>query len=287
MAEATHAVAQGAHAGPKHDYYLVDPSPWPLVGSFSALVATGGGVMWLHGSSVGGWISVLGVLGILFTMFSWWRDVLKEAYAGDYSEKVASMLRIGMVLFIMSEVLFFFAFFWAFFWGALNPPEIFPLSWPPEGIEPVPAWGIPFFNTMVLLLSGCTVTWAHHALRQGDNDSTKKALTLTVALGILFLSMQIYEYFHLVHLGLTIDKGIFGSAFYMATGFHGFHVFIGATFLLVCTIRAYRGHLKQERHVGFEAAAWYWHFVDVVWLFLFVCVYWWGGSLFWTWPGIQ
>jgi len=287
MAEATHAGAHAAHAGPKHDYYLVDPSPWPLAGSGAALALTAGGVMWMHGSGAGGYLALLGFAGVLATMFLWFRDVLKEAYAGDYSEKVASMLRIGMVLFIASEVLFFFAFFWAFFWGALVPPEIFPTSWPPEGIEPIPAFEIPFLNTMILLLSGCTVTWAHHGLVHGDNETTKKALTLTVALGILFLSLQVYEYIHLVHLGMTIDKGIFGSAFYMATGFHGFHVFIGATFLLVCTVRAYRGRLNKDRHVGFEAAAWYWHFVDVVWLFLFVCVYWWGGSLFWTWPGIQ
>lgn len=287
MAEATaHAHGDG-HGKPNHPYYLVDPSPWPFVGSMAALALTAGAVMWMHGSAVGGFLSLAGFAGVLFTMFVWWRDVLKESYRGDYSDKVASMLRIGMVLFIASEVLFFFGFFWAFFWGALVPPDLVTTTWPPEGVHALPTWGIPFLNTMILLLSGTTITWAHHALREGDKPTTFKALAITVALGVIFLGMQIFEYVELAHEGLTIGTGIFGSAFYMATGFHGFHVLVGTTFLIVCTMRAYYGLLQPERHVGFEAAAWYWHFVDVVWLFLFVAVYWWGGSLTWTSTAIQ
>jgi cytochrome c oxidase subunit 3 len=287
-------VAGGEHAhhaqhghGPKHDYNLVDPSPWPIVGSFSALALTLGAVMWMHGSAIGGFVMTAGFLAVLTTMFVWFRDVLRESLRGDYSEKVASMLRIGMVLFIASEVLFFFAFFWAFFWGALVPPELVTTYWPPEGVHALPTWQIPFLNTLILLLSGCTITWAHHALREGDISTTFKGLALTVMLGIIFLSFQIYEYVELVHYGLTITQGIFGSAFYMATGFHGFHVLVGTTFLIVVTMRAWYGLISKERHVGFEAAAWYWHFVDVVWLFLFVSIYWWGGNMTWVSPAIQ
>ena len=179
-------VASGEHAhhGPKHDYNLVDPSPWPFVGSMSALALTAGAVMWMHGSTFGGLLMTAGFLAVLFTMFVWFRDVIRESVRGDYSERVASMLRIGMVLFIASEVLFFFGFFWAFFWGALVPPELIRTTWPPEGVHNLPTWGIPFFNTLILLLSGCTITWAHHALREGDKPTTFKALALTVALGV-------------------------------------------------------------------------------------------------------
>jgi cytochrome c oxidase subunit 3 len=280
-ADASHAGDHGHHK-PGHDYHLVDPSPWPLTGSIAALFLTGGAVMWMHQVTGGAWVMLLGFLGVAYTMIRWWRDVLRESFRGDHSAVVSKGLRLGMALFITSEVLFFFAFFWAFFWGALYPPMTVATSWPPEGIEPVPAFDIPFLNTMILLLSGATVTWAHHAVRENDNRTAFRALLLTVCLGLIFTSFQAYEYYHAIHEGFTIDKGIFGSTFYMATGFHGLHVIIGTTFLIVCTMRAWYGTFRPEKHVGFEAAAWYWHFVDVVWLFLFVCVYWWGGSLHFT-----
>ena len=283
MAEA-HA-AHDDHA-PKHDFYLVDPSPWPVVGSIAAFLLTLGAALWMHDRAPGGIMMIVGFLGVLYTMFVWWKDVLKEALRGDYSDTVAKMLRIGMVLFITSEVLFFVAWFWAFFWGALVPPEAVPAQWPPAGVEPVNAWSIPFLNTLILLLSGTTVTWAHHALREGDQQTCFKALVLTCALGAIFTAFQVYEYIHAIHEGLTITKGVFGSAFYMATGFHGFHVLVGTIFLLVCTKRAYDMTFNADRHVGFESAAWYWHFVDVVWLFLFVCVYVWGGSISWATNGL-
>lgn len=273
--------AHGHHA-PSHPYHLVDPSPWPLLGSFAALLLTAGGVMWMHGVGMGRWVTLLGFLTVFYVMFRWWGDVLRESRAGAHTDVVAKGLRIGMVLFILSELLFFFAFFWAFFWGALVPPDTVAVSWPPEGVQPVPTWGIPFLNTLILLLSGATVTWAHHAIREDDQQTAFKALLITVSLGVIFTMFQIYEYWEQVHEGFTLQDGIFGSAFYMATGFHGLHVLIGTTFLIVCTMRAYRLAFRPEKHVGFEAATWYWHFVDVVWLFLFVWVYWWGGSLSFT-----
>jgi cytochrome c oxidase subunit 3 len=278
--EMAHADAHAhGHDTQQHDYHLVDPSPWPAVGSLSGLFLTGGGVLWMHGYGSGPWITLLGFLGVLTTMFFWWRDVLRESYTGHHKAVVGRGLRMGMALFITSEVFFFFAFFWAFFWGALYPPATEAISWPPAGVQPVPAWEIPFLNTMILLLSGMTVTWAHHAVRDNDQPTAFRALLLTVVLGAIFTSFQAYVYYHAIHEGFTLSDGIYGSTFYMATGFHGFHVMIGTTFLLVCTIRAYNMTFRPEKHIGFEAAAWYWHFVDVVWLFLFVWVYWWGGSL--------
>ncbi len=284
-------MASGAEAAAhqhEHPYHLVEPSPWPIIGSFAALLLTGGAVMWMHEIGAGEWIMSLGFIGILVTMWGWWRDVIHEAREGYHTEVVARGLRLGMALFITSEVLFFAAFFWAFFWGALVPPELVAVSWPPEGVEPIPTWEIPFLNTLILLTSGATVTWAHHAIKQNDNRTAFKALLLTVLLGLTFTFFQGYEYYQaIVHEGFTLQDGIFGSAFYMATGFHGFHVQIGTIFLIVCTIRAWKGDFTPERHVGFEAAAWYWHFVDAVWLFLFTFVYWWGGSLRFTVTPVQ
>lgn len=277
-----HAHPEHAHHKPNHPYHLVDPSPWPLVGSISALILTSGGVMWMHGVAIGPWVTLLGFLGVFYTMFRWWGDVIRESRRGEHTDVVSKGLRLGMALFITSEVLFFFAFFWAFFWGALYPPDTVGISWPPEDVEPVATWGIPFLNTLILLLSGATVTWAHHAIREGDQTTSFRALLLTVALGLIFTAFQVYEYVEAIHEGFTLQDGIFGSTFYMLTGFHGLHVQIGTIFLIVCTMRAWYGSFSANKHVGFEAAAWYWHFVDVVWLFLFVWVYWWGGSLEFT-----
>ncbi len=271
---ATHA--DGHHDEVKHDYHLVDPSPWPFVGSMAAFVLTVGAVMWMHGAGGGAVVFFAGLAGVLVTMVGWWREVLRESYAGQHKPVVNNGLRLGMALFITSEVFFFFAFFWAYFWGALVQPDTVATAWPPLDVETIPPFGVPLLNTLILLASGCSLTWAHHAVREGDQENGFKALLLTVALGAVFMGFQVYEYIHAYDLGLTLQSGIFGSTFFMATGFHGFHVLVGAIFLLVCTIRAAQLTLKPEKHVGFEAAAWYWHFVDVVWLFLFVTVYLWG-----------
>ena len=278
-------MASGEHA-PNHDYHLVDPSPWPALGSLGAFVLALGTVFYMHPNLIGidvGWLKfVPGIVLILATMFFWWRDVIRESHAGDHKPVVQLGLRYGMALFIASEVMFFAAFFWAYFDASLFAGEAIQVSrveatggtWPPEGIKTFDPFHLPFINTMILLLSGCTVTWAHHALREGDRRGLVNGLILTVVLGLCFTALQAYEY---GHAAFGFRDGIYASTFYMATGFHGFHVIVGTLFLAVCLYRAWRGDFTPTHHFGFEAAAWYWHFVDVVWLFLFVCVYWWGG----------
>lgn len=276
--------AEAHHDEVKHDYHLVDPSPWPALGAGAAFALTFGTVAYMHpdifGSESEKTVKALGigafmpgVFLILLTMWMWWRDVIKEAtHQGHHTPVVQIGMRYGMTLFIASEVMFFVAFFWAFFNSSLFP-KVDPAVWPPEGVETLPTFGVPFMNTLILLLSGCTVTWAHHALREGNQRAMITGLGMTIVLGVIFTGFQAYEY---VHAAFGFSDGIYSSTFYMATGFHGFHVIIGTTFLIVCWFRARKGHFKADHHFGFEAAAWYWHFVDVVWLFLFCCIYWWG-----------
>ncbi len=260
-----------SHGGPKHPYHLVDPSPWPLIGAGFAGLMFGGAVIYMHGGPL--WLVAPGFVGVVAIMAVWWRDVIREAvHEGHHTPVVQIGLRYGMALFIASEVMFFAAFFWAFFSSAL-----FPVGgvWPPKGIHPFNPWEIPFLNTLILLTSGTTVTWAHHALLENDRKGLIRGLALTVILGICFTSLQAYEY---SHAAFGFKEGIYPSTFFMATGFHGFHVIVGTCFLAVNLFRAIAGHFKPDHHFGFEAAAWYWHFVDVVWLFLFVCIYWWGSG---------
>ncbi len=285
----------------KHPYHLVDPSPWPILGTVAGGALTFGMVVYLHPgmfgdgleptlSALGPWLALPGVALVLATMFLWWRDVVREAtFEHRHTPVVVLHHRYGMALFIASEVMFFVAFFWAFFNASLFPTaatevpgwmeQTFwrPLvagQWPPVGVVPFEAFEVPFLNTLVLLSSGFTVTWAHHALREGDRTSMLQGLALTIALGVLFTCLQAYEY---GHASFQFTDGIYATTFFMATGFHGFHVIIGTGFLSVCLYRAWKNHFTPEHHFGFEAAAWYWHFVDVVWLFLFTCIYWWGG----------
>lgn len=258
----------------KHGFHLVDPSPWPLVGAFGALMATFGGVLYMHGYNGGRALFYLGIFTIIYTMYVWWRDIVREGtYEGQHTKSVQSGLRMGVLLFIFSEVMFFVAFFWAFFHSSLNPSPFIGGVWPPAYLEVLNPWEVPLVNTILLLSSGATVTWAHHAIISGSREEGLKALIATLTLAVLFTVFQILEY---AHAPFTISDGVYGSAFYIATGFHGFHVFVGTVFLAVCTIRLYLHHFTQEHHFGFEAAAWYWHFVDVVWLFLFLSIYWWG-----------
>jgi cytochrome c oxidase subunit III len=265
----------------KHPYHLVDPSPWPLVGAVAAGTLAIGGVLYMHEApmplGLPSWILIpVGAALVLLTMFLWWRDVVMEAtYQGHHTPVVQIGLRYGMALFIASEVMFFAAFFWAYFDASLFPKEAIGGVWPPENIRPFDPFELPLLNTLILLTSGVTVTWAHHALREGDRQGTLLGLGLTILLGITFTSVQAYEY---SHAAFGFKDGIYPSTFFMATGFHGFHVIIGTIFLIVCWFRAYKGHFKPDHHFGFEAAAWYWHFVDVVWLFLFICIYWWGSA---------
>ena len=268
-------------AGTKnHDYHIIDPSPWPLIGSIGALIMAFGAVFWMKDMwSI--WVMLIGLLIVLYTMFGWWSDVIKESHQGDHTPVVQLHLRYGMILFIASEVMFFVAWFWAFFDASLFADEAIQFSrvehtggvWPPADLTVLDPWHLPLFNTVILLLSGTTVTWAHHALLHNDRDSLKLGLICTVVLGIIFSAVQVYEY---VEAPFGFADSIYGATFFMATGFHGFHVFVGTIFLLVCLMRAYKGHMTPEKHFGFEAAAWYWHFVDVVWLFLFAAIYVWG-----------
>lgn len=259
----------------RHSYHLVDPSPWPIAGSLGALATTVGGVMYMHSFWGGETLLSLGLIFIIYTMFVWWRDVLRESTLEGHHTKVVQFgLRSGFLLFIVSEVMFFFAFFWAFFHSSLAPTVDIGGLWPPQGIGVLDPWAIPFLNTLILLSSGAAVTWAHHAILAGKYQRAVVALVATVSLALVFTGFQGMEY---DQAPFTISESIYGSTFFLATGFHGFHVMIGTLFLIICGLRIYFGHLTSEHHVGFEAAAWYWHFVDVVWLFLFVSIYWWGG----------
>ena len=286
-----------AHAK-NHDYHLVDPSPWPIVGSVAALMLAVGLITWMHKLfAAAPLLFAAGAIGVLYTMIAWWRDVIREAeHKGDHTRVVQISHRYGMILFIASEVMFFVAWFWAFFNSALFPADAIhatrdavfgcgagtamgacsvPGTWPPKGIETFDPWHLPLLNTLILLTSGTTVTWAHHALLHDDRKGLKWGLWLTIGLGMLFTCVQAYEY---GHAAFGFKGNIYGATFFMATGFHGAHVIIGTVFLAVCLWRAYQGQFTPRQHLGFEFAAWYWHFVDVVWLFLFFCIYWWGAG---------
>lgn len=256
----------------KHPFHLVDPSPWPFVSALSALVLTIGLVLAMH--AMDKWVLPIGVIMLLITVAGWWRDVVHEGNTlGIHTEPVQRGLRVGMGLFITSEAMFFVAFFWAYFHAALSPTEVMGNVWPPKNIIPFDPFDLPYLNTLLLLLSGTTVTWAHHSLLANQHKGLLQGLAITVALGLLFTTVQAFEY---AHAAFSFKDGIYPSTFFMATGFHGFHVIVGTIFLIVCCIRAYRCEFTPDHHVGFEAAAWYWHFVDVVWLFLFVSIYVWG-----------
>ncbi len=284
-------------AGTKnHDYHILPPDIWPFFGSMAALIMAFGGVMWMHPEvfgGLGGVVFFLGVAMVALTMFSWWSKVVAEAHAGDHTPVVQLHLRYGMILFIASEVMFFVGWFWAWFDFSMFPQPLewdeaagfttnligqegaaALMQWPPKGIHVINAFELPLLNTMILLCSGTTVTWAHHCLIHDNREGLKLGLWLTILLGVTFTCIQAYEYAVAPFPFTGIN---YGSAFMMATGFHGFHVLVGTIFLIVCLVRAYKGHFTPKQHFGFEAAAWYWHFVDVVWLFLFIVVYVWGG----------
>jgi cytochrome c oxidase subunit 3 len=291
-----------AHGEVKHDYHLVNPSPWPLTASLSLFFLAIGFVVMMKGIEVGGvlqplltkgnpFFTAIGGLALVVTMIGWWGDVIKEGKAGHHTPVVDIHLRYGMILFILSEVMFFVAWFWAFFemtifhdvragWIIQGDPEAMAAwaNWPPPNVTTFDPFHLPLINTLILLLSGTTVTWAHHSMQNGDRRGAIWGLTATVVLGIVFSLVQfLIEYpeagFAFGNMGDTTTANLYGSAFFMATGFHGAHVIIGTIFLLVCLLRIMGGAMTAERHFGLEAAAWYWHFVDVVWLFLFAFVY--------------
>ncbi len=282
-----------ASGAPKHPYHLVDPSPWPAVASLGALILAMGFGLALHpellGPGIGKamksihwWALAPGLLLVIAVMYAWWSDVIVESRT-HHTQVVQLGLRYGMILFIASEVLFFAAFFWAFFDaslypGAWNQPvktEATGGIWPPKGTSIIAPFDLPLMNTLILLLSGTTLTWAHHAIVEGNKRDAVRGLLCTVVLGVIFTGVQAYEY---MHAPFTLDQNVYSSTFFLATGFHGFHVLVGTTFLFVCLFRTMKNQFTPKQHFGFEAAAWYWHFVDVVWLFLFFCIYWWGAG---------
>lgn len=259
-----------------HPFHLVDVRPWPLTGAIGAITITSGIIIWFHQNRIK--LLILGYIIIILTIIQWWRDITREAtFQGKHTLVVVNGLKWGIILFIVSEVLFFVSFFWGFFHRRLSPTIEIGASWPPAGIKTFNPIDIPLLNTIILLCSGITVTWAHHRIIENNHSQGVQALFFTVILGIYFTLLQGYEYYEA---RFTISDSVYGSCFFIATGFHGLHVIIGTTFLIVCLIRHINYHFSSKHHFGFEAAAWYWHFVDVVWLFLYISIYWWGRYLF-------
>ncbi len=256
----------------QHPFHLVEKSPWPFFTSLAVLQLILGFVMILRNKNPGFITMFIALLFFIFCLYNWFNDIIIESRS-HHTHQVRKGLKMGMKLFIVSEVMFFFAFFWAFFYSSISPSIWIGGVWPPKGIEVINAWGLPFFNTILLLSSGVTLTWSHCAFAIGNRHIIQLGLILTILLGIIFTLCQLYEY---KMSNFSIDDGIYGSVFYLATGFHGFHVFIGTVFLIVCLIRINLNHFSRTHHIGFEAAAWYWHFVDVVWIFLWCWIYVWG-----------
>jgi cytochrome c oxidase subunit 3 len=256
-----------------HDYHILPPSIWPFLGALGGFVMLFGSVMWMH--DVTPFLFFIGLALVLYVMYAWWAEMVTESAVGDHTPVVRIGLRYGFIFFIMSEIMFFVAWFWMFFKHALYPMATFSEGmWPPPSIETFDPWHLPLINTLILLCSGCAATWAHHALvHENNRKDVATGLILAVILGVVFTAFQAYEYSHAT---FGFSGNIYGATFFMATGFHGAHVIIGTIFLFVCYLRLRKGHFTPEKHIGFEAAAWYWHFVDVVWLFLFGAIYIWG-----------
>lgn len=260
-----------------HAFHIVDPSPWPILAAIAAFTLACGITAYMH-KTIGGWFGLkLGVGFIIFVMFAWWRDVIREAmFENSHTAIVRRGLRLGMILFIVSEIMFFFAFFWAFFHSSIAPSHAIGGVWPPKAITPINICTIPLLNTLLLLTSGASITWAHHSICTGSKRHALLALIITQFLAVFFTCLQAYEY---LNAPFSISDGIYGSCFFMTTGFHGFHVIIGLIAISVSFIRLILNHFTTTRHFGFECALWYWHFVDVVWLFLFATVYWWSNLM--------
>nr|WCS40528.1 cytochrome c oxidase subunit III [Gilpinia sp.] len=254
-----------------HPFHLVNCSPWPLLGSLSTMIMLIGSIKWFNMKSSD--LMTLGMMINLMIMIQWWRDIIREStFQGFHTSIVLNGMKLGMMLFIISEIFFFLSFFWAFFHSSLSPSIEIGSIWPPKNIITFNPYHIPLLNTIILVSSGATVTWTHHSLMNNSKNESLKSLMLTIMLGIIFSMFQWFEY---NEAPFTMTDSIYGSTFYISTGFHGIHVLIGTTFLLINFLRIYFNHYSKFHHFGFEAAAWYWHFVDVVWLFLYISIYWW------------
>lgn len=254
-----------------HPFHLVNYSPWPILSSFRAITLIRGIIIWFHINR--NLLMITSYLIIFLCIYQWWRDISHEGtHQGLHTNKVYLGLKIGIILFIVSEVFFFLSFFWTFFHSSLSPDYSIGAIWPPTRIQPFNPFQIPLLNTIILITSGISVTWAHHSILINNKNQTKISLFITVILGIYFTLLQAYEY---IEAPFSFRDRIYGSVFFIATGFHGLHVIIGTLFLLICYFRLLKNHFSSSHHFGFEAAAWYWHFVDIVWLFLYISVYWW------------
>nr|UYB78436.1 cytochrome c oxidase subunit III [Alectorobius microlophi] len=252
-------------------FHIVDKSPWPLTGSVAAFTFMTGMIDLMHYNNSS--MLLISFFVMLATMIQWWRDICRESsFQGNHTLTVIMNMKWGMALFIISEIFFFISFFWAFFHSSLSPNIEIGSQWPPLSISPFNPFSIPLLNTTILLSSGISITWSHHSILLKNYFEAKNSLILTISLGLLFTILQIWEYFQAP---FTISDSIFGSTFFMSTGFHGLHVIIGTTFLIISLLRLIHSHFSHNHHFGFEGAAWYWHFVDVVWLFLYTFVYWW------------
>ncbi len=257
-----------------HPFHLVSPSPWPVFTCIALFNLTTSGVLTMHGFSNAGFYLASAFIALVTSMSFWWRDVVSEGtYLGNHTLAVQKGLNMGVALFIVSEALFFLAIFWAFFHSALSPTVELGAQWPPMGIEALNPFELPLLNTVILLSSGVTVTYGHHSLIQGNRRGTLYGLIATVLLALIFTAFQGLEY---SVSSFTISDGAYGSCFYFGTGFHGIHVMIGTAFLMVGTWRTFAYHSTDNHHLGLESGILYWHFVDVVWLFLFVSIYYWG-----------
>nr|WDY84646.1 cytochrome c oxidase subunit III [Gilpinia sp. 2 GYN-2022c] len=254
-----------------HPFHLVNHSPWPLLGSLSTMIMLMGSIKWFNLKSSD--LMMLGMMINLMIMIQWWRDIIREStFQGFHTSNVLNGMKLGMILFIVSEIFFFLSFFWAFFHSSLSPSIEIGSIWPPKNIITFNPYNIPLLNTIILVSSGATVTWTHHSLMNNLKNESLKSLMLTIMLGIIFSMLQWFEY---NEAPFTMADSIYGSTFYISTGFHGIHVLIGTTFLFINFLRIYFNHYSKFHHFGFEAAAWYWHFVDVIWLFLYISIYWW------------
>jgi cytochrome c oxidase subunit 3 len=258
----------------KHPFHIVDPSPWPLLASLGAFFTLFGFTLYLHFYKNGFSLFIIGLFLLVSTMIIWWRDVIREAtFEGHHTTYVRKGLKLGMILFIASEVMLFFSFFWSFFHSSLNPTIEIGCVWPPKGIIAINPWHVPLLNTIVLVTSGAYITWTHYSILAGYRKDSIESLAYTILLAIFFTFLQYYEY---TAAPFNISDSVYGSVFYMTTGLHGSHVIIGTIFLIVCLYRLINYHFTNTHHVGFECAAWYWHFVDIVWIFVYFFIYWWG-----------
>nr|UZT67529.1 cytochrome c oxidase subunit 3 [Figites sp. ZJUH 20220010] len=254
-----------------HPYHLVSVSPWPLLTSMGAMLMLLGSVFMFNYSNY--FLMFIGGLSILLCSIQWWRDVIREStFQGIHTKLVLNGLKLGMILFIVSELLFFFSFFWSYFHSALSPNVEVGSVWPPLNISQFNPYKIPLLNTVILLSSGVTVTWAHYSIMVSHKIKSIVGMILTILLGMIFSYIQMIEYYEA---SFCLSDSVYGSLFFMTTGFHGFHVIIGTIFLIIVLFRIVFNHMSSLHHFGFEAASWYWHFVDVIWIVVYSMIYWW------------